>query len=326
MVADTGIFGYHYIKGGKMETTADLIIAGAGPAGLSAAQYGARANLRTIVLEEASVGGQSLQITELENYPGFDKPVTGQELAEHMRRQAENFGVRFLSASVISVTKEGDVITVRTDSGTLTAYALIIATGASHRKLGVKGEAEFTGRGVSYCASCDGAFFRDRKILVIGGGDSACAEALHLSNLSDKIIMIHRKDRFRAQKALADRVLANRNIEVRFNTVCREITGSIGVEGVVLEENGISYSQDTDAVFIFTGTVPRSESFPDLEKNGSGAIITDERMETSVKGIFAAGDVRNTPFRQVVTACGDGAVAAHYAGEHVYGIKGEAYI
>ncbi len=321
-----GFFIYHYPTEAIMETTADLIVIGAGPAGLSAAQYGARANLRTLVLEEASVGGQSLKITELENYPGFENPITGGELAERMRIQAERFGVSFLSASVISAVKEGDLIKVTTDSGTLTSYALVIATGAGHRKLEVKGEDEFTGRGVSYCASCDGAFFKDRKIVVVGGGDTACAEALLLSKLSDKIIMIHRKDRFRAQKALADRVLANRNIEVRFNTVCREIKGSISVESVILEENGISYEQDTDAVFIFAGTVPNSGMVPDVAKDGAGCIITDQRMETSVKGIFAAGDVRNTPFRQIVTACGDGAVAAHYAGEHVDSIKGEAYI
>ncbi len=309
-----------------METTNDLIIIGAGPAGLTAAQYGARANLRTLLMEEASVGGQSLNITDLENYPGFENPISGADLCNRMKTQAEKFGAKFLSASVQSISKQNEIFTITTDSGVFTSYTVILATGAKHRKLGAKGEDEFVGRGVSYCAACDGAFFKDKKIIVVGGGDTACSEALFLANLSDKIIMIHRKDRFRAQKALSDKVLANKNIEVRFNTTCTEIKGSGKVESAVLMENGIQYEQNTDAVFIFTGILPQNHLAEGVNMDEAGYIVTDTHMGTSLKGLFAVGDVRNSPFRQIVTACADGAVAAHYAGILVDEIKGETYI
>lgn len=308
-----------------METTNDLIIIGAGPAGLTAAQYGARANLRTLLIEEASVGGQSLNITDLENYPGFQEPISGAELCSRMKIQADKFGAVFLAASVQSISKQNDIFTITTDSGVFTTYTVILATGAKHRKLGAKGEDDFIGRGVSYCAACDGAFFKGKKIIVVGGGDTACSEALFLANLSDKVIMIHRKERFRAQKALADRVLNNKNIEVRFNTTCTEIKGDTKVESAILMENGIQYEQDTDAVFIFTGILPQNRLAEGVTMDEAGYIVTDSHMMTSLRGLFAVGDVRTSPFRQVVTACSDGAVAAHYAGILVDEIKGETY-
>ena len=308
-----------------METTNDLIIIGAGPAGLTAAQYGARANLRTLLIEEASVGGQSLNITDLENYPGFQEPISGAELCSRMKIQADKFVAVFLSASVQSISKQNDIFTITTDSGVFTTYTVILATGAKHRKLGAKGEDDFIGRGVSYCAACDGAFFKGKKIIVVGGGDTACSEALFLANLSDKVIMIHRKERFRAQKALADRVLNNKNIEVRFNTTCTEIKGDTKVESAILMENGIQYEQDTDAVFIFTGILPQNRLAEGVTMDEAGYIVTDSHMMTSLRGLFAVGDVRTSPFRQVVTACSDGAVAAHYAGILVDEIKGETY-
>ena len=308
-----------------MDTTNDLIIIGAGPAGLTAAQYGARANLRTLLIEEASVGGQSLNITDLENYPGFQEPISGAELCSRMKNQADKFGAVFLAASVQSISKQNDIFTITTDSGVFTTYTVILATGAKHRKLGAKGEDDFIGRGVSYCAACDGAFFKGKKIIVVGGGDTACSEALFLANLSDKVIMIHRKERFRAQKALADRVLNNKNIEVRFNTTCTEIKGDTKVESAILMENGIQYEQDTDAVFIFTGILPQNRLAEGVTMDEAGYIVTDSHMMTSLRGLFAVGDVRTSPFRQVVTACSDGAVAAHYAGILVDEIKGETY-
>ncbi len=308
-----------------METTNDLIIIGAGPAGLTAAQYGARANLRTLLIEEASVGGQSLNITDLENYPGFQEPISGAELCSRMKNQADKFGAVFLAASVQSISKQNDIFTITTDSGVFTTYTVILATGAKHRKLGAKGEDDFIGRGVSYCAACDGAFFKGKKIIVVGGGDTACSEALFLANLSDKVIMIHRKERFRAQKALADRVLNNKNIEVRFNTTCTEIKGDTKVESAILMENGIQYEQDTDAVFIFTGILPQNRLAEGVTMDETGYIVTDSHMMTSLRGLFAVGDVRTSPFRQVVTACSDGAVAAHYASILVDEIKGETY-
>ena len=309
-----------------MATSFDLIIIGAGPAGLTAAQYGARANLKTLLIEEASVGGQSLNITDLENYPGFENPISGGELCSRMKIQADKFGAQFLVASVQAISKQNDLFTITTDTALFTTYTVILATGAKHRKLGVPGEDDFAGRGVSYCAACDGAFFKGKKIIVVGGGDTACSEALFLANLSDQVILIHRKDRFRAQKALADRVLANKNIEVRFNTTCIEIKGSNKVESALLMENGIQYEQDTDAVFIFTGILPQNQLAGGVNMDETGYIITDSRMETSLKGLFAIGDVRTSPFRQVVTACSDGAIAAHYAGILVDELKGEAYI
>ena len=308
-----------------MDTTNDLIIIGAGPAGLTAAQYGARANLRTLLIEEASVGGQSLNITDLENYPGFQEPISGAELCSRMKIQADKFGAVFLTSSVQSISKQNDIFTITTDSGVFTTYTVILATGAKHRKLGAKGEDDFIGRGVSYCAACDGAFFKGKKIIVVGGGDTACSEALFLANLSDKVIMIHRKERFRAQKALADRVLNNKNIEVRFNTTCTEIKGDTKVESAILMENGIQYEQDTDAVFIFTGILPQNRLAEGVTMDEAGYIVTDSHMMTSLRGLFAVGDVRTSPFRQVVTACSDGAVAAHYAGILVDEIKGETY-
>ncbi|MCQ2603909.1 MAG: thioredoxin-disulfide reductase [Spirochaetia bacterium] len=309
-----------------MKAEKDLIIIGAGPGGLTAAQYGARANLSTAIFEESSIGGQAVNIGELENYPGFPEALSGGELCQKMKVQAERFGAEFHSSSVLSVKKHDDIFSVETESGTVTAYAVILATGSRHRMLDVPGEKEFIGRGVSYCASCDGFFFRNKKIIVVGGGDTACSEALALAKLSDKIIMIHRKDRFRAQKALAERVLSNRNIEVRFNTICTEIGGKNKVEYAILEENRIKYEQDTDAVFIFTGIIPQNVLAADAAKDAGGYVITDAYMNTSVKGLFAIGDLRNSPFRQVITACGDGAVAAHSAADYIDALKGEAYI
>jgi len=202
-----------------MKPDKDLIIIGGGGAGLTAAQYGARANLRTLLIEETALGGQALVIEGLENYPGYPEPVSGYVFTQKFEEQARNFGADILIASVQSLTKEKDIFTVATTEGVRTAYAVILATGAQHRFLGVPGEKELSGRGVSYCATCDGPFFKNRKMLVVGGGDAACDESMFLAKLTDRIVMVHRRDRFRAQKSLADRVLRSPNIDVRFNTV-----------------------------------------------------------------------------------------------------------
>jgi len=305
----------------------DLIIIGAGAAGLSAAQYGARANLRTLVIEEMAPGGQALLIDHLENYPGYADPKSGFEFAQDMHRQAEKFGAEFVTDTVLSLTKEGDLFTVETGSGKLTAPTVVLATGAKHRTLDVKGEAEFSGRGVSYCATCDGPFFKGKKMVVVGGGDAACDEAQFLAKLSDKIVMVHRRDRFRAQKSLADRVLKNSNIEVRFNTVVQEIKGDKKVSAVVFKrtDTGETYEEQTDAVFVFVGSIPQTALVPEAKTDESGSIVTDQRMESSVRGLFVAGDVRATPFRQVVVAAGEGAIAAHSASQYIDDLKGEAY-
>jgi len=322
-----------------MATGADLIVIGAGPAGLTAAQYGARANLSVLVLEQLAPGGQALLIDVLENYPGIAPGKTGFEFCEDLHRQAEGFGAKFLMEEVQTLDKEGDNFTINLASGQkLFAPAVILATGAKHRPLGIPGEQEFSGRGVSYCATCDGPFFKNKKIFVVGGGDAACDEAQYLSRLTNQVILVHRREKFRAQKALAERVIKNPNIQVRFNTEIKEIKGAQDkggkVASVVLESR-LDASLETqlleesaDAVFIFVGSIPQTSLIPGslkIETDEAGYIITDGRMASSVPGLFAAGDVRTSAFRQVVTAAGDGAIAAHYAAAYIDKIKGETY-
>jgi thioredoxin reductase (NADPH) len=315
------------MEGDKMEKEYDLVVVGGGAAGLAAAQYGARANLRTLLVEELAAGGQALLIDSLENYPGIVGPISGYELAENMRKQAEAFGAEFLSASAESLEKKGERFELATSEGPVASLALILATGAKHRRLGVPGEEEFSGRGVSYCATCDGPFFKGRRMVVVGGGDAACDEAMFLAKLSDKILMVHRKDRFRAQRALAERVLANPHIEVRFETTVAEIRGDKKVSSVILQKvgTGEKVEEAADAVFVFVGSIPQTALVPAVAKDESGSILTDERMATNVPGLFAAGDVRATPFRQIVTSCADGAVAAHSAAQYIDALRGRAY-
>ncbi|MDR1239431.1 MAG: thioredoxin-disulfide reductase [Treponema sp.] len=311
------------------EKTADLLIIGAGPAGLTAAQYGARANLSVLVIEQLAPGGQVLNIDVLENYPGNvgieggPGPKSGYDFAQDMHRQAESFGAAFCSGSVTGLRKEGGRFSLElADGRTLQAGAVICAAGAQHRKLEIPGEEEFSGRGVSYCATCDGPFFRGKKIFVVGGGDAACDEACYLSRLSPRVVLIHRRDQFRAQKALAERTLKNPHIEVRFNTIMKEIRGEAKVKSVRLEKTDSreQYEDDAEAVFVFTGIVPQTAALAGLgglEFDANGYIRTDQNMATSVPGLFAAGDVRSSPFRQVVVAAGEGAVAAHKAAEYL---------
>jgi len=312
-----------------MKADRDLIIIGAGAAGLTAAQYAARSNRNTLLLEELAPGGQCLIIDNLENYPGFPDPVPGIELSQKFEEQARNFGAEILTSSVQSVSKRGNLFTVDTDNGPLTTPAVIVATGAKHKKLGIPGEAEFSGRGVSYCATCDGPFFKGKRMLVAGGGDAACDEAMFLAKLTDQVIMVHRRDRFRAQPALAERTLNNPNIEVRWNTEAKVIRGNSRVEEVVLWRNDKeeNYTEKVDAVFVFIGSIPQTEIVKDLEvqMDEAGYIVTNQRMETSVPGLYAIGDVRSTPFRQLVVAAGDGAIAAHAASQHIDELRGEAY-
>lgn len=305
----------------------ELVIIGAGPAGLTAAQYGARANLDVLVVEEMAPGGQALFIERLENYPGIVNQISGFELAEAMRTQAEQFGAAFLSASVRSVSRRGVDFVVETSEGDIEAQTLIVASGAKHRHLGVPGEDAFSGKGVSYCATCDGPFFKGKRIFVVGGGDTACDEAMYLSKLTDQVVMVHRKDRFRAQKALAARVLANPRIKVLFDTTVEGIRGDKKVESVLLRDTarGDTREEPADAVFVFVGSDPQTGMVPFVDKDATGSILVDDYMRTSVPGLFAVGDVRVSPFRQVVTACGDGAIAAHAASQYLDEIQGNVY-
>ena len=326
---------------------ADLLIIGAGPAGLVAAQYGARANLKVLVIERLAPGGQALLIDVLENYPGnvaqrgadgsvIAGPKSGFDIAQDLHRQAEDFGATFLGEEVATLAKDTDGFTITLANGERrTAAATILATGATHRLLGIPGEQEFTGRGVSYCATCDGSFFKGKKIFVAGGGDAACDEAQYLSRLSPQVIIVHRRDRFRAQKSLAERVMRNPNIEVRFNTVIKEIRGEKKVSSLVLERNGETYTDPADAVFVCAGTIPQSSlvSNAGIGDDGglkaaldeAGYVITNQKMATAVPGLFAAGDVRSGAFRQVIVAAGEGAVAAHSAAEYIDELRGNAY-
>lgn len=315
----------------------DLLIIGAGPAGLSAAQYGARANLNTLVLEQMAPGGQALNIDVLENYPGNTArgdlpPRTGFEFSQDLHKQAEDFGAKFIMESAVTLEKNGDIFNLTLSGGkTLSAPALILASGAQRRKLDIPGEAEFTGRGVSYCAACDGPFFKGKRIIVVGGGDAACDEAQYLSRLTAKVLLVHRKTMFRAQRSLAERTLANPRIEVRFNTRLLEIRGDNKVTSVLLEESGETpraYEEEAQAVFIFAGSVPQTSlvSHLGVKLDESGYILTNQNMESSIPGLFAAGDVRSSPFRQVVVAAGEGAVAAHSAVAYLDGLKGFRYL
>ncbi|MFI5369634.1 MAG: thioredoxin-disulfide reductase [Spirochaetia bacterium] len=310
-----------------MTTDRDLIIIGGGGAGLSAAQYGARGNLRTLVLEEFSSGGQALLIDALENYPGFPEPINGFDFTQRMEEQAKKFGAEFKNATVMSLRKVDGYFVVETDSGPVTSETVILATGATHKTLGVPGEAELAGKGVSYCATCDGPFFKGKRILVVGGGDAACDEAMYLAHLACGVLMIHRKEKFRAQKSLASRVMANAKIEVRFSTELRRIEGSPNVNRVTLVDNktGREYEEAVDAVFVFIGSDPKSSLVQPLgvALDDVGYVETNGLMETSLPGLYAVGDVRATPFRQLVVAAAEGAIAAHAAGQFIDEQKGK---
>ena len=305
----------------------DLIIIGSVPAGLSAAQYGARANLKTLVIENSSTGGQVLNINDFENYPGVFPAVKGSDFINTMVEQAKAFGAEFLLTNVSSIDKVKNQFVLKTDKGELKSFTLVIATGATHRKLGVPGEKELSGMGVSYCATCDGPFFKNRRVVVVGGGDSACDEATYLATLASEVTLVHRKGALRAQKAVAEKVLNNPKIKVIFNTVVKEIKGKYKVEEVVLEntETGATTSLGADGVFIFVGMIPQTDLVEMLPKDEAGYIKTNESMETAIKGMYCVGDIRSKPFRQVVTATSDGATAAFSAGLYIRELKNEVY-
>lgn len=294
----------------------DYIIIGGGAAGLASAQYAARGGLSVAVIDELGAGGQVLQITELENYPGIFPAETGADLIERMKAQAIAFGAEIIFKNVTAIDKVGENFCVKTSGEVYQSKALCIATGAVHRNLEIPGEKEFTGRGVSYCATCDGPFFKNKKIVVIGGGDSACSEAVYLSTVSDDVTIIHRRNSFRAQKAVVDKMF-ERGVKAIMNTVPKQILGNAKVTGIELEDvkTGETFIQEADGIFIFTGMLPQTSLVEMIEKDEGGYIMTDEKMMTKIPGLFAAGDVRAKPFRQIVTAVSDGAIAAHSAAE-----------
>ncbi|WP_319477412.1 FAD-dependent oxidoreductase [Marispirochaeta aestuarii] len=302
-----------------MQPQRDLIIVGAGAAGLSAAVYALEERLDTLVIEEMAAGGQSLVVNELINYPGFPNPVSGVDFSIRMEMQARNLGVEILNTSVISLKRNGSGFVMETAKGTMEARAIILATGSKPKQLEVPGEKEFSGRGVSYCATCDGPFFKNRRITVVGSGDSACDEALYLSGLSERISIVHRGETMSARLGLVEKVEKNPHIRrLPYSEIIR-IQGQQKLHSVTLkdEKTGEICEHETDALFVFIGSVPRSELAMGARKDRHGKLLTNEKMETSIPGLFAAGEVRNTPFRQIVVAAGEGAVAAKSAAEYI---------
>ena len=297
----------------------DTIIIGAGPAGMTAALYAARSNLKVALIEGGLPGGQMNNTSDIENYPGYAN-ISGPELAEKMFEPLENLGVEHLYGFVENIENHGDVKKVITDDQEFETRTVIVATGSKHRLLGVPGEEELNSRGVSYCAVCDGAFFRDQDLLVVGGGDSAVEEAIFLTQFAKTVTIVHRRDELRAQKVLQDRAFANDKINFIWDSVVREIKGENRVESVVIEnvKSGQVTEHAFGGVFIYVGLDPVSDFTKDLHiQDHAGWIVTDDHMKTSVAGVFAVGDVRQKDLRQVTTAVGDGAIAGQEAYKYI---------
>lgn len=302
----------------------DVIVIGSGPAGMTAALYASRANLSVLLLERGVPGGELLNTSEIENYPGFSI-VPGPELAEKMYTGAMQFGAEYAYGDVTNLTVDGPVKTIHTAKQTYQAYAVIISTGAHHRKLDVPGEETYSGRGVSYCAVCDGAFFKNKDLIVVGGGDSAVEEGMYLTQYANHVTVVHRRDTLRAQKILQDRAFKNEKMSFVWDSTVTEIIGEDNQVSCVTLENVKTKEQtqlDASGVFIYVGILPNTEAFQALQiTDEEGWIITNDNMETRIPGIFAVGDVRQKQLRQVVTAVGDGGQAGQAAYHHVEQLK-----
>jgi thioredoxin reductase (NADPH) len=294
-----------------------VVIIGSGPAGLTAALYAARAQLGPLVITGSQIGGQVALSSEIENYPGFPEGISGAVLVEKMQRQAERFGARMLIDEITGVEfREGAPLQVTTTSDTLHAEAVILCAGASPRRLGVPGEEEMIGRGVSFCATCDGFFFREKNVLVVGGGDSALEEAIFLTRFAQSVRIVHRRDELRAGATLQKRAFANEKIDFIWDTIVEEIIGEQKVEEVRVRnvKSGETQKLKTDGVFIFIGHIPNTHFFQgQLEMDKRGYLISDECMMTSVPGVFAAGEIQDSRYRQIATSVGQGCAAAMMA-------------
>lgn len=296
----------------------DVIIIGGGPAGLTAGIYAKRAMLNAVLLEKMGIGGQITITYLIENYPGFSE-ISGAELAEKLEQHAKKFGLEIKSmVEVLNIEDRGKTKLVKTTDGEVEAKAVIIASGTAPRKIGIKGELEFTGRGVSYCATCDGFFFKEKDIVVVGGGDSAITEAIFLAKMAKHVYIVHRRDKLRAEKINQEHAFANPRISFVWDSVVEEIAGKNVVERVVVRDVKTNETRElkTDGVFVYIGLIPNT-GFVDVEKDERGFIIAKDCMETSVRGIFVAGDCRLTPLRQIATAVGDGAIAAVSAERYI---------
>lgn len=297
----------------------DLVIIGGGPAGLTAGLYAARAMLNVILLEKAMPGGQVITTDWIENYPGFPKGLSGADLVQNITQQTKRFDLNIESNEVISVDCSENVKKVRLADRTITTYTIIIATGASPRKLGIPGEDRFYGKGVSFCATCDGPFYKDLVVAAIGGGNTALQESLFLTKFASKVYIIHRRDELRATKILQERAFANNRIEIVWDSVVTSINGGLtNVENITIKNVKTEATKElvVDGCFIWVGIHPNTEFLGGcVSLDESGFVIANLNMETSLSGVFVAGDVRNTPLRQIATAVGDAAIAA-FSAEH----------
>ena len=298
-----------------------LVILGGGPAGLTAGMYAARARVEALLIEKGATGGQMAATEWIDNYPGNVEPVYGYELAQKMESQARKFGLEILFKDIISVSKSSDGFVLADDSGsTIECKAVILATGASPVKLGIPGEQELAGKGVSYCAVCDGPFFRDLELAVVGGGDSAVEEAVYLTRFATRVHLLHRRDKLRAVKEIQEKAFAEPNIVFHWNSVPVEITGDSEVRSVKIKSTIDGHTEDlpVGGIFFYVGIRPNDLAFKGLlETDSAGFVLTDDRMAASIPGIFAAGDIRSKILRQVSTAVGDGATAAYSAQHYI---------
>lgn len=303
-----------------MAVTYDLVIIGGGPAGLTAGIYAGRALLKTVLLEKEFLGGQAFATTKIENYPGFPEGISGPDMSEKLREQAQKFGVEIATGAGVTGIRDGNPKEVTTGEATYRARAVVVASGLRPRSLNIPGEKEFVGRGVSYCATCDGALFAGKRVMVVGGGDSAIDEGLFLTRFADKVTIVHRRDQLRAARSLQDKAFANPKIDFRWDSELRGIYGSTMVERVVILDKKTLQENDVpvEGVFMYVGNMPNTEFAGGiLRRDENGYILTDDSLQTSVPGIFAAGDVRHNLLKQVVVAMGEGALASVSAEKYI---------
>ena len=306
----------------SVESIHDMVIIGGGPGGYTAALYAARAGLDALVIEKLSAGGQMALTHQIDNYPGFADGVDGYELAGQMQRQAERFGAKTRNAEVHKVDLHANPKVIETSEGTFLGKTVVLATGANPRELGLPGERELVGRGVAYCAACDGMFYKGKTVVVVGGGNTAAADALLLSRVAKKVVLVHRRDTLRATKVYHEPLMKTENVEFRWNSVVTELLHENRLTGVRLRDvlTGEETEVSADGVFVSVGRKPATELFAgQLELDGSGYVVAGESTETSIPGVYAVGDVRTKLLRQVVTAVSDGATAVHVAEEFLSG-------
>jgi len=311
-----------------MQKDYDVIIIGAGPSGLTSSIFTSRYGLKTALFEKLMPGGQIALTDRIENYPGFRGGISGVELARNFKEHAKEHDIDFISEEVLSIAVNDSKIEVESRKTKFKALTLIISTGARPKRLSIPGEEELTGKGVSYCATCDGPFYKEKDVIVIGGGNTAVEEALYLSEIAASLKLIHRRDRLRAMEIYQEKLKAKNNVELLLNTVAFQIIGKDKVEAIKVKQTDSDEKKELpcDGIFIFAGYVPNSDFFKSLINHDSkGYIITNSNMKTSHKGIFATGDVRSKSLKQIVTACSDGAIAADSAFRYISKLKNNLY-